>query len=141
MPEQPPTAQFNAAIASTERLHKLLLECNFYSKGVENNYPDRYNNILLWRSSVDALFREIAAKLTDDEYKHIETLFQDLAKVKLQNVSIKANRAYTYNDERGFYTFKTKLRNIEIQLRRLADRRGLLIPNKESMDGAIADME
>lgn len=142
MTEQPPTAKFNAAIASTERLHNLLQDCNFYSKGIGHEYYERYNNLMLWKNSIDAVFREIAAKLNEDEFNHIENMFKDLLKVKLFTYDPSSrHRIKTIHNELGFYDYAGILRKIEIQIRRLADKRGLLIPNKESVEGVISEME
>jgi len=80
-------------------------------------------------------FKEICSKLNDGELKRLKIMRDDILE-ELEKFQ-KEISEYTDEDEINFSsTFPSKLDEFDIHLRRVADNKGLLIPNKGSIYGS-----
>ena len=141
--ETPPaTTAFNAGLSSLKRLHEQLELCSAIS---QNCFLGRYNieALKLYRITVINVFYEISPKLTQEEKTKIKKMFRHMS--TLRKVIFRKN-----TEEDGFINQLNPaafiehwewLGNVEVALRGLADKRGMLIPNKPGSRDSIADME
>lgn len=138
--DETPTVKFNAAIASTERLHHLLEDCNDFSRQVDiGSLSSRVEHMKLWENTIDAVYKEIYPKITNNS-KDIDELFNKIGTINISK-SIYNNPSETkfIIIEEEFNKKKTLLRSLELKLRFLADKVGLLIPNKKSMNFLLGE--
>ena len=131
---------FNSGMASLERLDYLLKKCNNYSCLAMLPNEDtgtKVNPLALqvWQTNIYSLYREISPKLKNEEVEQMKTLFD-----KLENSFNLYNKHRT---EEGFITsinikeFKRKwflLADAEQTLRKFADERDMLLPDKTEFD-------
>lgn len=120
-----PTAKFNAGLLTTERLHKLLQDCNDFSRMVAPTSIG-LSYLSLWVGSIDDFFKEISGKISDDDVVFFNKQFDSLGFSVLKNV---------WNGriiDSTLYNKKIEMvRNLEVSLRRAADKKGLLIPDNQ----------
>jgi len=133
--------EFNAAVASLERMHGLLNECNEYSRLCR---VSGYNVKLLtmWRDTISALYREVSPKLKEPEKNRISTLY-DLGK-ELGNIRVRVDTREGYYfkiDPDVFSKYWQIFHKVELLLRYYADKKGMLIPNKMGFGDSISQME
>jgi len=79
-------------------------------------------------------FKEVCSKLNEDELENMKIARNEIMK-ELENFQKEIGK---HNDEEEISfnsIFPSKLDEFDIQLRRLADNKGLLIPNKGSIYG------
>ena len=124
---------FNSAVASLERLHRLLESCNEFSTLAmipNDNVFERVKYLKTWKHLVAAVFKEICPKLTESEIKKLDAAFNrfnNFPSVIKHHVTEEGNIPYvdtiTFNKTANFIT------KIERYLRTLADKRGMLIPD------------
>lgn len=129
------SARFNAGVASAIRLHKLLEDCNECSRSATvDGMEVRY--LRGWFDTLKVVSREINPKLKTSERTEIMDLFSKFRTIKTPLVdNIKSQEGnWTEINTRGFYIRLKFCDDIEKQLRNLADKKGLLIPDKEVID-------
>lgn len=81
----------------------------------------------MWLQDLRALYRETSIKIHEDEDKEVLSDFQDI-------YSIANNRARMIT-ERG--TILLKLDNLEVKLRRILQKRKMLLPTKDDPRWAV----
>ena len=122
--------QFNAGIASLERIHNLLIKCNEYSTlsrvdGLNMSY------LKAWRLSILSLLRELSPKI---EKKDMKTIYNMLKKSKEIGSILFVRRTdqgmTQHTNPLKFYKHWELLDRIETKLRKCADEKGILIPDK-----------
>lgn len=131
-------AQFNAGVASVERLHGLLKDCNDASRMLNtSNILSLYENLMFWFDSVDVLFKEVAPKLKDEDVTKINNKLLALTKINILSYDEKSRT--TSLNRTNYPLFKKQLREIEMEIRKLADKKGLLNPNKDNVCEAMGE--
>jgi len=121
---------FNIALLSLERLNNLFEECNQYSSMCYHNGTNpRF--LQLWKDKISAIYREISPKLGNKDKRRVKRLWKHLNSI--------GGVVYSKNTEEGKQTFVNLsnfnkkwavLHKIEVVLRTIADRRGMLVPDK-----------
>jgi len=119
----------------------LLRDCNNFSRMTVNGADnERIYYLNIWHETVEAVLREISVKLTTKDTQTIEEELDKLSMVSLWKV--KSEYAYKTQyvlDEKGFHFYKQKLKKVETLLRRCADERGMLIPDKSKPIDVIGE--
>jgi len=133
--------EFNAGFSSLERLHNTLEDCNQYKRlCFHNGY--NYEMLKKYRFSVDTVFLEVSPKLNDTEDRAIEKLFSLLKKMRNVMEEEKGEDGSFININKNmFHKYYSIVRFIEKKLRRLADQKGMLIPNKKGVHDIISGMD
>jgi hypothetical protein len=135
--------EFNMALASLERLNDELRR---------SNQMARLGDLPMWKASLDVIYREIAHYIKKEkpeiQHNYVET------RKKVNNFLLRNNMQVL--NARGFRKQNPEiqiavqensnllysvLQEWEILLRRVMDKYGLLIPNKESPDEAVLQSE
>jgi len=137
--DEPTATRFNAAIASLERLHQLLNDCNEYSRMAHYNGCN-HEYLKQWRYSVIDVFRELSPKLNAKENLKIH---QKFSKFKIINrisgpIIISKKTPGGKVQQLNVETFRkhwSLLHGIEVFLRKCADDRKMLIPNSDEHPG------
>ena len=111
---------FNMAFAYLKRIDKILYYCWSHS---------RERNIDGWLQDLRALYRELSVKLKDDEDKDIQQMFKD--------INVICNDRARFLNERKVALFK--LDQLEVKMRRLLQKRGMLLPSKSDPRFAILE--
>jgi hypothetical protein len=131
IPQQPSDelTAFNMAVASLMRLNNLFVMCNAYS--VSGNLLDK-------KRTLSVVYAEIHPKLKPDEVKKIEELMPMINKAekifgKINSEDINYHRKIS----RPYTNFCGLLFQLELLLRDLADKKGLLIPSRNDPNYAI----
>jgi len=122
---------FNSALESLMRLNVLLykaIQCKARCR--ENGLS--YSWLLKWEDYLYMVFDEISPKMSEDRVKKINKDLDEGFKVIVK----KRTERGTFNviDARQFKAKWKHLRTIEQHLRRFADSRGMLLPNKPKDD-------
>ncbi len=136
---KPKTAAFNAAMKGTDRIDVILRECTYYSAMAEiSRYDLTY--LILWKSKVFALFRELRNKrLTVDEKKIFGSRIKKIRKLKHLIVKVTNEEgSIIIVDQKKYQSALHMIGELEVDVRRSLDDRGLLIPDKPAdLDGAM----
>lgn len=134
-----PQTEFNSSLSSLERLHELLIDSNESSKQAftNPNINQRIQYLKRWKYNTKAIYREISPKLTKTEKNTIKKQFK---KYQEAQTIIKTKKTpegkINILNTKGFRQQWNITHNIEIQLRKAADIRGMLITNrKEYLQG------
>lgn len=138
-PEQETTV-FNSSRACLERLHYILIECNHLSRlsKINMNEP-KY--LKLWKETILTLYREISPKLNKKEKTNIRRAFNQYQKIKPLIITSKTpNGVIRTVSQLGFKQYWLLTDILERKLRRIADEKGMLLTNKDSVDSIIGDM-
>ncbi len=134
--------KFNAGIATLERIDQLLKECsqNCIMSRVPRPNVDMLN---LWEANVYELYKEIIVKFNDKEKeKQVNKQFQKAREAGPMYIVHKdPNGNYNVINPKVFLIKYRIFNKIEIYLRKIADKRGMLLPNKPGAHDAIADMD
>jgi len=132
---------FNAGIAALMRLDKQLQDCNEYSRLCNVNGPN-LSMLNMYRNTVFNVFKEIGPKLDTKDENVVRSMFNAGMKlpslyqeVRTKDGTVSEINLNSFNQHWHLYN------NVEMKLRRYADERGMLIPNKPSTDDLISDME
>jgi len=133
--DEPTATRFNAAIASLERLHQLLNDCNEYSRLAHSNGYN-YEYLKQWRYSIVDVLRELSPKLNNDENKEIKNKFQKFKKINpiISSRNTPEGKVRCIDSD-SFRRQWSLLHNIEIYLRKCADKRKMLIPDSDELPG------
>lgn len=130
------TSKFNAGIKSLERIDELIKDCNETSRmAYLNGYNIEY--LKIWIMSIMALYREIASKLTSTErteVKKLFLLFNRSGKLIITKRTPSGNKNFL--DRAAFNRHYHIAHNLETKIRILADKKGILLPNKDEVDEA-----
>jgi len=142
-------AKFNSGLLSLVRLHGLLEDCNNHSRScflMRNEYGVEirgFNLVALvsYRGSVITVYDEVSSKLEDDERKKIREILKKGKKVGkiVQIVKTEEGDVSQINPSR-FKKHWSIIHSVEIKLRRLADEKGLLIPDQD-LESMAADID
>ena len=133
--------EFNVAIASLQRLHELLKECNEYSRFSRVPRP-KPELLFLWRDTIRAIYAEISPKLLSKEKKLLFNKFKEYGKLGSLFTVKKTEHGVVRDINIKVFVMKWEaLHDIEISLRFLADGKGMLITDKPGVKRAIAQME
>jgi len=142
MEDEQKQTKFNAALSSLERLHKLLDDCNFYSRLARSDGCNMWG-LRVWSDSIIAIRREISPKIPDKKILNNVNNYMRMSR-ELGSPAIRVNTPYGYENQISKKKFNQQwvlLSKTETELRRIADKRGLLIPDKETARGSISEME
>lgn len=135
--EEKSTALFNAGIGGVQRLHELLNDANRFSRLCTLEGLD-IENLKLWYNTIRAFYREISSKLAPDEIRSVEKKFASLKEIgKISIPTNTPNGRVLVVDPKKFHESIIVFDSIERQLRRIADVKELLIPNKKGGWGAF----
>ena len=127
-------ALYNAGLPGVFRLNALLLECNKFSR-LANVNGENPNYLRSWFTSIMALYREISPKLTTQEKNMIKEYFTKYNKIgKITKETRTKYGLKIILDKTAFNKHYLLNHEIETILRELADKKGLLIPNKIETD-------
>lgn len=131
-----PITKFNSALASLERLHKLLENCNEYSTLAmipNGNVFERVKYLKTWKQLVNAVFKEICPKLKPEEVTKVDNAFKRFNLCPpIVKYHITEEGSLPYVDTIIFNKTADFITKIERYLRSLADKRGMLIPDSTS---------
>lgn len=137
-----PTTQetiFNSAAASLERLHELLVDSNKHSRAcfmeMEGDSARLgYNGecLIFWENTLKAIWREVSPKLTEAEMQKIQQEFDIIKNLPITETFHNYKGTSTRINIQNFNQNWEQLHKIEMNLRRLADARGMLLPLKVS---------
>lgn len=122
---------FNIALKSLERLNDLFDECNYYSALCNfRGYHPEY--LQAWKDKIAAIYREISPKLREIDKKEIIDLSKKYSKIgKIIIIKKKPNESSSIKiDEEKFHKKWNILHRLEEKLRKKADRKGMLVPDK-----------
>ena len=124
--------QFNCAIACLERIHDLLVECNNVSRRCFFNESGssslECDSLIAWKMTLLTLFREISIKMLSAESSEIHQMVSEFDSIViLHNSGGNKGRLISVP---SFNQAWEKLHNIELKLRKIADDRGMLLPNR-----------
>jgi len=129
MPPDNKQTIFNSAIASLERIHNLLLDCNKYSR---ESRMSGYNvdSLNLWKLTVANLYNEVSPKLKKEEKKLIHDKFKSVTKLgPITSIKKTPDGRISYINPPVFNAHWNIINNVERILRKIADSRGMLIPD------------
>lgn len=132
--------QFNIAIQSLMRIHELLQCCHYHSKlSVADGADPRA--LSYWAQDVISLYREIYPKLNKVEINDLKQKFTSLNKIgEVVQTKKTAEGSMRIVDKDRFTAKYNTLSRIEITLRKYADNKGMLMPNKKDTSDAAAMM-
>lgn len=134
-------ASFNAAIPSVFRLHQLLYEANEYSRLCFEGGFD-YPQLRRWFLTLLTLYREVYPKLKDKDIVEIDEMINEFGTIEKPVYARRTPEGiHSCINHVGFKQHWHLLDNLEKRLRKLADKYGLLIPNKQGAWDAIAHSE
>lgn len=126
--------KFNSALASLERLHKLLDSCHEYSTLAmipNDNIFERVSYLKTYKSLVSRVFKEIYPKLNEIQLKHVNNAFNRFSKFpKIIVTKYTEEGQIPHVDSRAFAKHMAYVSRIEEYLRLVADKRGMLIPDQ-----------
>lgn len=127
--------EFNSSLTSLERLHELLIDSNESSKQAYTNQDTKTRIYWLtrWKYNTKAIYREISPKLNKKEKQNINNLYkkyQQATKIIMNKKTPQG--AIKLLNPKGFIKQWNITHNIEITLRKAADKRGMLITDKKT---------
>jgi len=137
------TTLFNSGMASLERLDVLLKRCNQHSTLSRLRDPDtgdRYNMVSLdvWIANIFAIYREIYPKLKEKEDKKIQELFDKLDSFGTVTKIMRTEEGNVRVILPQRYLGKWRVvAEIEKSLRKIADKKGMLLPDKPEWDPSM----
>ena len=108
---------FNMGVAYLKRIDKILYLCWMNSQAY---------NVSGWLSQLRALFRELSVKMNLKEQEEIYTDFTPINQII--NVGVNSS---------NLNSILSKLDKLEIKLRGVAQKKGMLLPGKEDQSLAI----
>lgn len=130
---------FNMAIAYLMRIDKLLYKCQ------ESAIQQDING---WRQHLRGVYRELSVKLNPDEEEYIEGKIEDVVNLKtlldkeitykeatFSNINYLANNPEIYAKYKGIILLL--LDKLEIKLRKLLQKKGMLLPSKSDPKYAV----
>jgi len=125
---------FNMALAYLKRIDKLLNYCSYYSM---------QRDIQNWFDTIMALYREISIKISDEEGKDIvgeRVTIIDSKICEPKNATV-SNINYLMNNKRSMILRRKEilfyLHHLEIIIRKIMQKRGMLLPSKDDISVAI----
>jgi len=128
MEEPIKTTEFNSALASLMRLHELLIDCNNCRRQCYTPNPSPAS-LKLWKITIEAIYSEIYPKTTAEQRKVINELFIKCNQYKELVYTKKINgEINNYINIKNFLALYNTLDLIEKELRTIADKKGMLIP-------------
>ena len=133
------TTEFNSSLLRLISINQQIDDCNEYSRlCYVNGYNIEY--LKLWRTTLKSLFREIKPKLNSQERSKIKKWFMMSVKIGpvLINKKTEEGSVRTINTD-SFQKHWNLLDIIDSKLRILADKKGMLITNKELFELAIGE--
>ena len=135
------STEFNSNLLRLISLNQLLDDCNEYSR---NSYLNGYSieYLKLWRNTLKNLNREVAVKMNPKERQSIQDMFNYAGKI---GKIIETKRTQDGN-EQTINSIKFKqhwalLDKIDLQLRTIADKKGMLMTTKQNYGDIIGEME
>lgn len=134
------TTEFNAAIHRLQTLNKLIDRCNDYSRACYSERGFDIEALKIWKTTLRIIYLEINAKLSDPQRKIIDDLFNEDKNIGNIVTSKKSREGVTkIINKTNFSDHWEKLYEIDKNLRLLADKKGMLMINKDGMFGAIGE--
>lgn len=133
-------SKFSSDFACLYRIHSLLVDCNNYSRqALSTNEKNYYIN--LWYATLSALNREIMPNLSQDDLnkldKELKALIENINKVKTIGSLIDYDKTPEGNipflNQQKFSNFYSYLSNIEMNLRKIATYKKLLLNSKKGI--------
>ena len=123
--------QFNSNLLRMFSLNKLIDDCNEYSRlSYWNGYNVEY--LKLWNNTLNAVYREICPKLKEEEKTRIRNLFVMTCKIgriyQIKNTPDGTIKILNYVRFKQHFNL---LKKVEEELRILADKKGMLMTNKD----------
>ena len=128
--------EFNASVASLERLNELLIDSNESSKlaYIASSNKQKIFFLQRWKRNTMAIYRELSPKLKDKEVDFYEKLFR---KIDSLPALIKIKKTPQGNvkelDTEAFKRTWQVVSMLEIKLRKAADIRGMLLTEKSGI--------
>ena len=125
--------EFNSSIAGLMRLNDLLESCNTISFQAITN-KDRYA-LSSWHQTLHIIHKELYPKLSNNEKKEIMKMINSIRKLSPVAIIKKLpdGKKKVMIDHKSFNKHHIKLYSLEVKLRDLADKKGMLITNKISI--------
>ena len=122
--------RFNAGLSSLERLHDLLKDCNEYSRlcGISGN---DCKMLEMWRVTIIAFYREISPKVKKIEKEAIKKLFsksKTFGSIMIEQRT--PDGIYKVVNPMIYQRYWMLYNKVETLLRKIADVRGMLIPDQ-----------
>lgn len=131
-------AEFNSNFAIIKRLNDELTDCNEYSSMArdETSYYPKYIN--MWRSKIINIYKEVDSKMSESERTEINRIIRLFKKVQpMLMIRNTPDGPQTYVNPKSCSTFINLCHHLEILLRRVVDKKGLGMTDKESASDAI----
>ena len=131
--------EFNASILRLVSFNKLIDDCNEYSRLC---YVGGYDleHLKLWRNTLLSIYREICPKMDKEEKIYIKGLFSDGNKIgKVTYIKKTPDGNVKVIDPNHFKSHWNLFNKIDAELRILADKKGMLMINKEDYGDIIGE--
>jgi len=123
---------FNTAMGSIIRINSLLDACVRTSAHLD---------VTKWFKTLEQFQKELWAKMTEQQRKHTDTRFKYIYTKFIENFTISEMRGLSHDKSidvpRELYV---ELDSLEKYLRVIADKAGLLIPDKDSVKKSFGDV-
>jgi len=118
--------KFHGAFFYTERLHRILVSI-MQSKGTRSdNAADIIKNIREYYNLLNCLYSELSAKMTDAQrVEHFDTSTHLLKQVEI------IKKEYNKTKKISILVY-TQFDQWDVELRAFADKKGLIVPDKDS---------
>jgi len=120
-------AQFNAGYLSVQRLNEVLRNCNHYAS---------QGQLTEWWQWLQVLNREVSTKLSDKEIEETNKLRGQVIEALNEHGKAQHNNINLEKAEGKLWFFLDKL---DVWLRRKADLRGLLVPDRKDPSFAVGE--
>lgn len=129
--------EFNSNLYRLISLNKLLDDCNDFSRSCYlNGHNVEY--IKLWNNTLKSVYREVRPKLSKKERKNIVDLFKGAKKIgKIFDIKKTPEGIVKILNISLFKRHWDLLDKIDGELRDLADKKGMLMTNKEDAGSSL----
>jgi len=126
---------FNSSFESLRRIQETLTQCNMESKlaFIAMADSEKMTSLKAWWLSLKNLYKEIHAKLNVKEIEEVNDLFKKVSKIKIvSSRKTKDQGVVKEIDKKLYYRKWHQLWDIEVMLRGLATKRGLLLKDRDN---------